>query len=381
MDNCFDGATYVLTSLIPISIKTFGSTREQPANKATASQSEIVPTEHEEACIVDHEQPLSSLQYLREILTGLPTSNDFPDNISDAVKQWKAPASRNGRTHFMRWVVINDLNYNGRPRQSALKEWIDSLLGHELTDAQQQDRLSRPMLLFNVIFDTKDGSDKSVDNYLQGLWRCMKPELKHILPCLAGFEPDNACSSFVSLIKRHQIQPAFSWQDYQWQEDSPTKGRLGTAVLSSAAVAVIIVLVAMHWATGQRGWTETLISATIVITSWQWLKQHVQSLINMPYPAPASPFSKEEQVESLQLNHIRKAIFLRDQMVAFLANLQSVSPEKYSERLYAEFGEFIESYKPFDTNDEDLMQPAGQSRRSKKPGPQYHHNHTEMSGQ
>jgi hypothetical protein len=281
----------------------------------------------------------------------------------------------------MRWVVINDLNYNGRPRQSALKEWIDSLLGHELTDAQQQDRLSRPMLLFNVIFDTKDGSDKSVDNYLQGLWRCMKPELKHILPCLAGFEPDNACSSFVSLIKRHQIQPAFSWQDYQWEEDSPTKGRLGTAVLSSAAVAVIIVLVAMHWATGQRGWTETLISATIVITSWQWLKQHVQSLINMPYPAPASPFSKEEQVESLQLNHIRKAIFLRDQMVAFLANLQSVSPEKYSERLYAEFGEFIESYKPFDTNDEDLMQPAGQSRRSKKPGPQYHHNHTEMSGQ
>jgi len=381
MDNCFDGATYVLTSLIPISNKTFGSTREQPANKATASQSEIVPTEHEEACIVDHEQPLSSLQYLREILTGLPTSNDFPDNISDAVKQWKAPASRNGRTHFMRWVVINDLNYNGRPRQSTLKEWIDSLLGHELTDAQQQDRLSRPMLLFNVIFDTKDGSDQSVDNYLQGLWSCMKPELKHILPCLAGFEPDNGCSSFVSLIKRHQIQPAFSWQDYQWQEDSPTKGRLGTAVLSSAAVAVIIVLVAMHWATGQRGWTETLISATIVITSWQWLKQHVQSLINMPYPAPASPFSKEEQVESLQLNHIRKAIFLRDQMVAFLANLQSVSPEKYSERLYAEFGEFIESYKPFDTNDEDLMQPAGQSRRSKKTDQKYHHNHTEMLGQ
>lgn len=381
MDNCFDGATYVLTSLIPISNKTFGSTREQPANKAIASQSEIVPTEHEEACIVDHEQPISSLQYLREILTGLPTSNDFPDNISDAVKQWKAPASRNGRTHFMRWVVINDLNYNGRPRQSSLKEWIDSLLGHELTDAQQQDRLSRPMLLFNVIFDTNDGSDQSVDNYLQGLWSWMKPELKHILPCLAGFEPENGCSSFVSLIKRHQIQPAFSWQDYQWQEDSPTKGRLGTAVLSSSAVAVIIVLVAMHWATGQRGWTETLISATIAITSWQWLKQHIQSLINMPYPAPDSPFSKEEQVESLQLNHIRKAIFLRDQMVAFLANLQSVSPAKYSERLYAEFGEFIESYKPFDTNDEDLMQPAGQSRRSKKPDQKYHHNHTEMPGQ
>lgn len=381
MDNCFDGATYVLTSLIPISNKTLGRTIEEPADKAIATQAETVPTEHQETCIVDHEQPLSSLQYLREILTGLPTSNDFPDNISDAVKQWKAPASRNGRTHFMRWVVISDLNYNGRPRQSALREWIDSLLGHELTDAQQQDRLSRPMLLFNVIFDTKDGSDQSVDNYLQGLWSCMKPELKHILPCLAGFEPENGCSSFVSLIRRHQIQPAFSWQDYQWEEDSPTTGRLGTAVLSSTAVAVISVLIAMHWATGQRGWADTLISATIAITSWQWLKQHVQSLISKPYPAPASPFSKEEPVERLQLNHIRKAIFLREQMVAFLANLQSVSPDKYSERLYAEFGRFIESYKPFDTNDEDLMQPAGQSRRSKKTGPQYHHNQTEMSGQ
>lgn len=367
METCFDGSTYVLTTILPISDRII----HNQADDNDDDGNPVKTSRGTDGLVIDFNatQPLSCLHYLQEILAGLPTSNDVPDEFRKELDQWKAPPSLNDRTHFLRWAVITDLAYNGRPRRSFLTQLLEDLRGHRLTDAEPQTRLSRAVLLMSVIFDADDGSDKTVDNYLRELWANMKTELNLILPCLVGFEKENAATSFVQLVRRHQIRPAFSWSDYAWESDDVPEGRYWGALATLLPLVLIPAITVARCSSANPGAWEIALAAALWISAFHWASQRFERLINTPSAVPSSPFdgragndSTQPQTSRLRLRDIRKAMYLRDQMISFLSDLQCVSPDDYPERLHSEFGAFIEAHKPMDTMEKSLMQPAGQTK-------------------
>ena len=92
----FDGGHYFLTALIPIRSNEF----------------------------IDREgKKTSPVHLLREELAILPKARQSP--VSEK-NQLNSPFARNTRTHFARFVVIDDAIYNGRNPTDALKVAVGS---------------------------------------------------------------------------------------------------------------------------------------------------------------------------------------------------------------------------------------------------------------
>jgi len=92
---------------------------------------------------------------LRKRLDKLPTAAAKP---ASAGGKSPSPFARNTRNHFARFVIIDDIAYNGRTASDTL---VSAAVGTVLTDAQPQDHLHCPFLLFAADFDAASGSDAS----------------------------------------------------------------------------------------------------------------------------------------------------------------------------------------------------------------------------
>ncbi len=173
----FDGGHYFLTALVPI--------RTDTVDDGLASTS-----------------PVHALRKRLDMLA--------PAAATPALRHEHSPFEKNKLNHFARFVVIDDVEYNGREHGGKILSLLDNLLA-----AQPQDHLSCPFLLFAAEFDAKSGADGERDSYLAVLWHTMGDELRHIFRFCHGFDgrvKDEV--SFAKYIADCQLQTTMSFNDY-----------------------------------------------------------------------------------------------------------------------------------------------------------------------
>ena len=123
--------------------------------------------------VKDGDAVTSPVHALRKRLDLLPTAAETP-----ARGGGQSPFAQNTRNHFARFVIIDDVAYNGR--DWAQCDFGDAAAANDLTAAQPQDHLTCPFLLFAADFDAESGADEERDSYLAELWNTMEEDLREI---------------------------------------------------------------------------------------------------------------------------------------------------------------------------------------------------------
>src|SRR6202521_3054365 len=175
----FDGGHYFLTVLAPVRTETLRDG-------------------------VAHTSPVHAL---RKRLQMLATAAQTP---ASGARQ--SAFAKNTRNHFVRFVIIDDVAYNGRDQGST---FLNLLSGDNPMIAQPQDHLSCPFLLFAVDFDAASGADSERDSYLAELWSTMRGELHAIFTFCFDFDRRvTDASSFAKYIADCQLETTMSFNDY-----------------------------------------------------------------------------------------------------------------------------------------------------------------------
>jgi hypothetical protein len=225
----FDGGHYYLTALIPIAI---------------------------DMVVEKDGQRVSPIQVIRRELATLPTALQTLPSIKTGLN---SPFSRNTRTHFARFVVIEDVMYNGRDPADAILNSANPVF------PQAQDSLECPFLLFVAEFDADKENPLNTTSYFELLWRTMEPELRAVFGHCVGFDQVESGAEFAKYIQRGQIETTMSFHDY-WTVAPPLKswlktlktmffssllifaaaGALGTAYFSSEGAGAYWLHVLLH---------------------------------------------------------------------------------------------------------------------------------------
>ncbi len=121
------------------------------------------------------------------------------------------PFARGTKTHFARFVVLDDVVFNGRVSGDSL---LDLIRGVDPSVAQPIDRLSTPFLIFLADFDAESGGDDQLGAYLTELWATMSSELIQIFQHCVGFASVGTAEDFVGYIKKCQVETTMPFNDY-----------------------------------------------------------------------------------------------------------------------------------------------------------------------
>lgn len=316
----FDGGHYFLTALVPVC---------QGLTKDPAGGNRC----------------LSHVHAIKEVLASLPTENQDPYgpagvNLAEGMLT-TAPFSRDLRTHLARMVVIDDVAYNGRQHQDAIRT---AIRGPNPVLTEAVDHLPWTYLLFVSDFDAVDGSRATLTTYLRGLWSVMGYELGAVFEHCQGFDPADGEASFVALIERGQIETTMSFNDYYWtagqgqgesllwQGAGGPVSRTREAVLPPGLALLALGLLAF-WS-GLRGGLLILALLAALAAAIYWLYRRVLSLGFLPFPtAPRS-----------DLPSVLKALYLQRRFIRFMVEQQGKSPEA----LKAAFADFVAEHRPHD---------------------------------
>ncbi|MCX5951833.1 MAG: hypothetical protein NT158_11995 [Cyanobacteria bacterium] len=317
----FDGGHYFLTALVPVRL---GLTTD-PAGT---------------------DRILSHVHAIKEVLASLPTENQDPYgpaavSLAEGMLT-TAPFSRDLRTHLARMVVIDDVAYNGRQHQDALRT---AIRGPNPVLTEAVDHLPWTYLLFVSDFDAVDGSRATLTTYLRGLWSVMGYELGAVFEHCQGFDPADGEASFVALIEKGQIETTMSFNDYYWtgqgqgesllwQGAGGPVNRTREALLPPGLALLALGLLAF-WS-GLRGGLLILALLAALAAAIYWLYRRVLSLGFLPFPtAPRS-----------DLPSVLKALYLQRRFIRFMVEQQGQSPEA----LKAAFADFVAEHRPHDSS-------------------------------
>src|SRR5665213_2810153 len=125
--------------------------------------------------VIDHDGMRNSpVHMVREALETLPTALQSPATEETGLN---SPFSRNTRTHFARFAVLDDVFYNGRNPVDSI---VSALAGPSPMQAQPVDHLTCPYLLFVADFDPDGAGAAEPRAYLEALWDVMPEELKAV---------------------------------------------------------------------------------------------------------------------------------------------------------------------------------------------------------
>ncbi|MBU3889552.1 hypothetical protein FM996_03670 [Methylosinus sporium] len=312
----FDSGAYFLTTLIPISTAPIFEESGGSASPAHA---------------------------LRKRLSLLPRGE-------------RSPFARSSRNHFARFVVIDDVAYNGREQPNTLlvaaapalsidqkyKDMLNPVI------AQPQDRLSCPFLFFSADFDAASGADSERDAYLRDLWIRSEAELKEIFKYCLGFEARvTDAASFAKYIADCQIETTMPFHDY-WLDGVPADqlpnlslqklGLVGLGILAAVAALVYFWLLPAFL----QGFLGALIALVAgVAAAGASIYFYVLDFGKKPFPA--APNST--------LPEVLKALYLRREFTRFAIDRQfdaAGSDEASAQSLYDSFKSFIDANKPDD---------------------------------
>jgi hypothetical protein len=265
----------------------------------------------------------SSVQRLRDILATLPTAlqSQATEDIG-----LNSPFARNQRTHLARFVVIDDVPYNGRESNDALTAAIFKI---RPVTPQPQDRLNCPYLLFAADFDAADGSAETLRGYLGELWATMEPELRAIFGNCFGFERVSNVDSFCDYVMACEVETTMPFNDY-WAGKPPLKSRLLWALLPAIILLVLFVVIAKYWLIGMIGcfWAAVVMLFGFAVFAYR----RVMTVGAEPFPA--APNS--------DLPSVLKALYLQRHFIRHFIATQGADDET----LHAAFGGFVAAHQP-----------------------------------
>jgi hypothetical protein len=311
----FDGGHYFLTAFMPIAT--------QP--------------------VKDGATITSPVHALRKELAKLPSSPTFAVTTDE-----QSPFSRNALCHFARFVIIDDVAYNGRDASDPLVDALRQAVGRIVNPviAQPQDHLKRPYLLLAMDFDAADGSDASRDAFLQGLWADMSPELDAILSFCVGFGAQPASAArFARFIADCQVETTMPFNDYYIDPPALPSWTPGPALLVVGGLAVLAALFGVLTLALAPGWSILGGSSTgllrvgvvllivglvvLVPVGWSALKS-LRAAGEAPFPpGPTLP-------------EVLKALYLQQAFTRFAIDNQGVAPAT----LQTNFAAFVATTQP-----------------------------------
>lgn len=305
----FDGGHGFLTALLPISTKSF-----------------------EEKGIWS-----SPVHLVRERLSAMPTANQSPFTARGV----ESPFARNGKTHFLRMAVIDDLVFNGRVSKDTI------LGGQDPMVPQPVDSLNCAYLMFCADFDAPRGQQAELDAYLRELWGQVKVELEPILICCHGFRKGTDEAGFVSFIRDRMIDTTMPFNDY-WPDKPALKDPDQIPLFAGSLALLLVLFFVVFWLTHLLGWRSGLIwhsifsllvGAVLVAAAAVWA---IGKRAAKPFPmAPGS-----------DLPGVLKSLYLQRAFGAFAVEVQRAAraggggAAAADAGLYEAFGRFLSEHKP-----------------------------------
>lgn len=270
---------------------------------------------------------------LREALASLPNVAQSGAGVPTGRP---SPFARCRRTHFARFVVIDQPAYNGRDAVDAI---VGRLRKVDLLVAQPIDTMTRPWLLFAADFDLTDDTDGGLETYLRGLWELMEPELRAVYDHCFGFDGVASAADFAGYVRRCRIETTMSFNDY-WTTPSPPFPSLSLALVGAVAAGIalgtwLLGLAAAH-ALGVSGWWSLpALLAGVALGLWGAFRIVAR---RGGRAFPTAPHS--------DLKSILKALRLQRDFTRFAIDQQGAPPAA----LHAAFGAFLAAARPAETD-------------------------------
>ena len=178
------------------------------------------------------EEGISHAQNLKQLLNSLRTAHQSPATVSaDSSAKDNSPFVLSKRTHICRFMVLDNVIYNGRNQRNALLTKLQMKLQkvkvlNPLLQPQPVDRLSCAYLMFTAEIDaslkpedslpstlTQEQQDEVRDTYARELWETMPAEIHEIYKNCEGFAPENA-EDCVKYMKDCQVETTMPFNDY-----------------------------------------------------------------------------------------------------------------------------------------------------------------------
>lgn len=321
------------------------------------------------------EEGISYAQNLRMLLTALRTAHQSPATVSaDSSPADNSPFVLSKRTHICRFMVLDDVVYNGRKQRNALLTKLQmkklqkklGFLVNPLLKPQPVDRLNCAYLMFTAEIDasirpeealpntlTPEQQDEVRDTYARELWDSMPAEIHEIYKNCEGFAPQNA-EDCVAYMQRCQVETTMPFNDY-WLETPELKSLPMKLIKLLIGVPLVVTLLALlawvfrldwlplGWLFGwTAGWTFL---GGVVMTAAALYGAYRYILANGAKPMPASKYG--------DLPSVLKSLYVQQHFADFVIDAQGKSDEE----LHAQFGQFIADHQP--DNKMSPSQPAG----------------------
>lgn len=288
-------------------------------------------------------------QRVRMALARLPTANQSP---ATETGPYNSPFTRNMRNHLARMFVLNDVVYNGRVGQNALKAQIE---GDKPFVPQKVDRLNAPYLIFCADVDaiTEDGDalpatltkaqQKEVrSSYAHKLWETMREELIAIYSNCYGFENVKSADDFADYLDRCHVETTMPFHDYYLElprfNTLPLKGLL-YGVLAPVLVGIVALL---FWLFGMQalpilGWSSLM---TWILA---FLLGGVAAFLAVKFTLrngekPLAPAKYDD------LPSVLKSLYIQQKFSEFFIENQGASAAE----LHEAFGRFVKDHRPAD---------------------------------
>lgn len=338
----FDGGHYFLTCLSPIKVQE----RPDDLPEGVAYISAGAPRE-------------SFTSQVQRALRELPTAEQSPATIAIAEGEPDviSPFAKTPRTHLARFVVLEELPYNGRVPTNTLLVSLGIKPGPTVT--QPVDCLPCPYLMFAADIDattragdplpstlTEEEQDSLRDDYLIELWEHSEPQLRRIYENCQGFDGVASGREFAAYMKKCQIETWMPFNDYYTEppqlgeavKDLPWKLLFG--IMGVPVVATLFFLLAwilgVESCLGMPAWLCTLLAGAVNAAAIYGVVQWIVYKGKQPWPP--SNFGS--------LPAVLKGLYIQQRFADFAFTGGAMKPEE----LHAAFGKFLDDHKPDDVN-------------------------------
>lgn len=290
-----DGGHYFLTVLAPVSEE---SSIDQITGRSRS-----------------HRQLLQ--QKLAMLDTGQQTEVSPPNAAS--------PFAGNTLNHFVRFVIIDGPNFNGRISGDSL---VSAVVTHvDPLKAQPVDRLGSPFLLFAADIDAPGDGAAALRAYTDRLWATIEPHLRDIFGHCIGFSGVASADAFHDYITRCQVETTMPFNDY-WADGLNVKGEAPLiATLKRGAIGLALALVL----------AAALGSLTLAVLLAAPIALYLAYRAVLRYGAAPFPIAAGADLAS-----VLKSLFVQQNFTRFASQAQGLSDAE----LFARFGAFVDAVRP-----------------------------------